>query len=85
LWDEVRGVIANVESGSLEPSQGNTMLKGFTTLISLDRLDVERSELEIQQRRLELDEQERRELLVEMEELRQMVETNNERRGYYGS
>ena len=80
LWDEVRAVIAKVESGELEPPQGNTMLRGFNTLIALDRLDVERSELEIQQRRLELDEQERRELLVEMEELREMIEISREAR-----
>src|SRR5215204_2119791 len=80
LWDEVRAVIAKVESGQLEPPQGNTMLRGFNTLIALDRLDVERSELEIQQRRLELDEQERRELVVEMEELREMIEIGREAR-----
>ena len=80
LWDEVRAVIAKVESGELEPPQGNTMLRGFNTLIALDRLDVERSELEIQQRRLELDEQERRELVVEMEELREMIEISREAR-----
>jgi hypothetical protein len=80
LWDEVRAVIAKVESGQLEPPQGNTMLRGFNTLIALDRLDVERSELEIQQRRLELDEQERRELVVEMEELRKMIEIGREAR-----
>jgi len=73
-------VIAKVESGELEPPQGNTMLRGFNTLIALDRLDVERSELEIQQRRLELDEQERRELVVEMEELREMIEISREAR-----
>jgi len=56
------------------------MLRGFNTLIALDRLDVERSELEIQQRRLELDEQERRELVVEMEELREMIEISREAR-----
>ena len=80
LWDEVRAVIAKVESGQLEPPQGNTMLRGFNTLVALDRLDVERSELEIQQRRLELDEQERRELVVEMEELREMIEISREAR-----
>ena len=73
-------MIAKVESGQLEPPQGNTMLRGFNTLIALDRLDVERSELEIQQRRLELDEQERRELVVEMEELREMIEIGREAR-----
>jgi hypothetical protein len=82
LWDEVRGVIANVESGSLEPSQGNTMLRGYGTLISLARLDVEQRELEIQQRRLELDEEERLVLAQEMEELRELVEANKARRGY---
>jgi hypothetical protein len=74
-------VIAKVELGELEPPQGNTMLRGFNTLIALDRLDVERSELEIAQRRLELDEQERRELVAEMEELRELVELNKARAG----
>src|SRR5918994_2536524 len=76
LWDEVRQVIANVESGALEPPQGNTMLRGYNTLIALDRLDVERSELEIQQRRLELDEQERLELTERLEDLEAALEKN---------
>src|SRR5918995_5311460 len=50
LWDEVRGVIKGVESGDLEPPQANSMLRGCSTLIALDRQDVERSELEIAQR-----------------------------------
>jgi hypothetical protein len=81
LWDEVRAVIKGIESYALEPPQGNTMLRGYNTLIALDRLDVERSELEIAQRRLDLDEQERRELIVEMEELRELVELNKARAG----
>ena len=81
LWDEVRAVIKGIESSALEPPQGNTMLRGYNTLIALDRLDVERSELEIAQRRLELDEQERRELVAEMEELRELVELNKARAG----
>jgi hypothetical protein len=81
LWDEVRAVIAKVESGDLESPQGNTMLHGYHTLINLVRLDIEQSELKIAQRRLELDEQERRELVAEMEELREMVELNKARAG----
>jgi hypothetical protein len=85
LWDEVRAVIAKVESGALEPPQGNTMLRGFTTLIALDQLDVERSELEIARRRLELDEQERLELMREIEELRDIVEAGKGSRARYGA
>jgi hypothetical protein len=81
LWDEVRAVIAKVESGDLESPQGNTMLHGYHTLINLVRLDIEQSELKIAQRRLELDEQERRELVAEMEELRELVELNKARAG----
>jgi hypothetical protein len=74
-------VIAKVESGDLESPQGNTMLRGYHTLINLVRLDIEQSELKIAQRRLELDEQERRELVAEMEELRELVELNKARAG----
>jgi hypothetical protein len=59
-------------------------LRGYNVLIALDRLDVERSELEIQQRRLELDEQERLELVREIEELRDIAALNKERNGHYG-
>src|ERR671911_2031371 len=78
LWGEVQDVIKGVESGRLEPPQGNTMLRGYNTLIALDRLDVARSELEIAQRRLELDEQERLELMREVEELRDLAAMNRE-------
>jgi hypothetical protein len=81
----VQDVIKGVESGRLEPPQGNTMLRGYNTLIALDRLDVARSELEIAQRRLELDEQERLELMREVEELRDLAAMNRERNGYYGT
>jgi len=73
LWDEVRDVITKVEFGNLEPPQGNTMLRGYNTLIALDRLAVERSELEIAQRRLELDEQERLELIGRLEALEDTI------------
>src|SRR3712207_498878 len=73
LWDKVEDVIVGVEAERLSPSQGNTMIKGYTTLIALDRLDVERSELEIAQRRLELDVQERLELVRRLEELEQLM------------
>jgi hypothetical protein len=73
LWDEVGDVIVGVEAERLSPSQGNTMLRGYSVLIDLDKLDVERSELEIAQRRLELDEQERTEILQRLEELEQLM------------
>jgi hypothetical protein len=79
LWDKVEDVIVGVEAERLSPSQGNTMIKGYTTLIALDRLDVERSELEIAQRRLELDEQERLEVLARIEELEEMEKLRKER------
>jgi hypothetical protein len=73
LWDKVEDVIVGVEAERLSPSQGNTMIKGYTTLIALDRLDVERSELDIAERRLALDVQERTELLARLEELEQLM------------
>jgi hypothetical protein len=78
LWDEVEKVIAGVESERLSPPQGNTMIKGFTTLIALTRLDVEHAELEIAQRRLELDEQERTELVQRLEELEAAMEARKD-------
>jgi hypothetical protein len=69
LWDEVRGVIEGVETERLSPSQGNSMLRGFGTLIELAKLEIGQGELEIQQRRLELDEEERTELRGRLEEL----------------
>ena len=82
LWDEVRAVITSVESGALEPPQGNTMLRGYNTLIALDRLDVERSELEIAQRRLELDEHERLELIERLERVEEALKNKDQVRGY---
>src|SRR3712207_1298431 len=79
LWDKVEDVIVGVEAERLSPSQGNTMIRGYTTLIALDRLDVERSELEIAQRRLELDVQERLELVRRLEELEAAVEARKDR------
>jgi hypothetical protein len=79
LWDEVRALIQSVEAGQLDPPQGNTMLRGYSTLIALDRLDVERSELEIAQRRLELDEQERLELVHEIEQMREVLAAREDR------
>ena len=79
LWDRVEDVIVGVEAERLTPSQGNTMIKGYTTLIALDRLDVERSELEIAQRRLELDVQERTELVERLEELELTMEARRDR------
>ena len=80
LWDKVEDVIVGVEAERLSPSQGNTMIKGYTTLIALDRLAVERSELEIAQRRLELDEQERTELLARLEELEALMAARKDSR-----
>ena len=80
LWDRVEDVIVGVEAERLTPSQGNTMLKGFGTLIALDRLDVERSELEIAQRRLELDVQERTQIVARLEELEVLVAARKENR-----
>jgi hypothetical protein len=76
LWAKVEDVIGGVEAESLSPSQGNTMIKGFTTLIALARLDVEQAELAIAERRLELDVEERQELLGRLEVLEEMLEEN---------
>ena len=80
LWDKVEDVIVGVEAERLTPSQGNTMVKGYTTLIALDRLDVERSELEIAQRRLELDVQERTEIVSRLEELEALLKARKDSR-----
>jgi hypothetical protein len=69
LWDEVRAVIEGVESERLSPPQANSMNRCYSTLIQLERLDIEASELEIARRRLELDEQDRRELILRLEAL----------------
>ena len=73
LWDEIRSVIRNVEAEKISPQQGNTMLKGYSTLLGLARYQIEESELEIAQRRLELDEEERLELTKEVEEMRELL------------
>ena len=74
LWDEVRAVIEGVETERLSPPQANSMVRGYTTLIALSRLDIEQAELEIARRRLELDEEERTEVRARLEELEQHVE-----------
>src|SRR5215208_2425068 len=79
LWDEVKSVIEGVECERLSPSQGNTVLRGYGTLIDLAKLDIEQSELEIQQRRLELDEQERLELVSEIEEMHEILAARKEK------
>ncbi len=79
LWEKVEDVIGGVEAERLSPSQGNTMIKGFTTLIALARLEVEHAELAIAERRLELDEQERLELVERMEQLEQAVQARKDR------
>jgi hypothetical protein len=81
LWDEVRAVISKVEEGSLTPPQGNTMIRGYNTLIELAKLDIEQGELEISQRRLELDEEERTTLREDVEALK----AAEERRSPWGA
>jgi len=82
LWDEVRAVIEGVEEKRLTPGQGNTMLRGYNTLIELAKLDIEQSELEISQRRLELDEEERTEIRERLEELEEAHQRQKEARLY---
>jgi hypothetical protein len=84
LWDEIKRVIAAVESEEISPPQGNTMLKGYSTLLGLSRLQIEESELEIQQRRLELDEEERGELIAEVEQLRELLAARKGRSSWAG-
>ena len=78
LWDEVRSVIEGVEAERLSPQQGNTMVRGYGTLIQLSRLDIEQAELDIARRRLELDEEERTEIRTRLEELEQYLETKRD-------
>jgi beta-phosphoglucomutase-like phosphatase (HAD superfamily) len=80
LWEKVEDVIGGVEVGRLESPQGNTMLRGYSTLIGLARFEVEQAELEIAQRRLELDVEERTELIKEVEELRELLEARKDNR-----
>jgi hypothetical protein len=84
LWDEIRSVIAGVESERLTPPQGNTMIRGFHALILLARLEIEKAELEIAERRLDLDIEERTELRRRLEELEEEIDaraiTNGHRR-----
>jgi hypothetical protein len=77
LWDEVRGFIDGVESERLSPPQANSMVRAYTTLIALARLDIEQAELEIARRRLELDEEERTELKTRLEELEQHIQSRS--------
>lgn len=81
LWDEVRAVIEGVESKRLTPSQGNSMLRGYGTLIELGKLYIEQAELEINQRRLELDVEERTDLKERMAALEAHAER---RQGLWG-
>jgi hypothetical protein len=84
LWDKVQAVIDDVEARRLTPGQGNTMLRGYNTLIDLAKLDIEQGELEISQRRLELDEEERTELRGRLEELED-AERRRKGMGIYGA
>ncbi len=82
LWDEVRAIIEGVEFERLSPQQGNTMVRAYTTLIALSRLDIEQAELEIARRRLELDEEERTELRTRLEVLEEGLEQQKAARRY---
>ncbi len=79
LWDEVRSVIEGVESERLSPPQANSMVRAYTTLVALSRLDIEQSELEIARRRLQLDEEERTELRERLEALEESLEREHRR------
>jgi hypothetical protein len=83
LWDEVRAVIEGVESERLSPPQANSMVRGYSTLIALSRLNIEQAELDIARRRLELDEEERGEIWERLEILEEMLEQKGDRR--YGA
>jgi hypothetical protein len=85
LWERVEAVIEGVEIRRLTPGQGNTMLRGYNTLIELAKLEIEQSELEIAQRRLDLDEEERLELIKEIEQLRDLAAMNRQGNGHYGT
>jgi hypothetical protein len=87
LWDEVRGVIEGVEAKRLTPGQGNTMLRGYNTLIELAKLEIDQGELEIQQRRLDLDIEQRTELRDSLEELEDAERRRKEmgKMGIYGA
>ncbi len=78
LWDEVRGVIEGVEAERLSPPQANSMVRAYTTLIALSRLDIEQAELEIARRRLELDEEERTEVRERLEELEELMQARKD-------
>ncbi len=82
LWDEVRGVIEGVESERLSPPQANSMVRAYTTLIALSRLDIEQAELEIARRRLELDEEERTELRTRLEAIEEALDQRKGERRY---
>nr|MBA2712782.1 hypothetical protein [Rubrobacteraceae bacterium] len=74
LWDEVRAVIEGVETERLSPPQANSMVRAYGTLIALERLRIEESDLEIAQRRLALDEEERTEIRARLEELEEALQ-----------
>jgi phosphoglycolate phosphatase-like HAD superfamily hydrolase len=79
LWDEIKRVIHKVEAEEISPQVGNTMLRGYSSLLGLARYQLEESELEIHQRRLEMDEQERGELLAEIEEMRELLQARKDK------
>jgi hypothetical protein len=55
------------------------MVRAYTTLVALSRLDIEQSELEIARRRLQLDEEERTELRERLEALEESLEREHRR------
>lgn len=85
LWDEVRAVIDGVERRRLTPGQGNTMIRGYNTLMELAKLEIDQSELEISQRRLELDVEERTEVRQRLEELEEALSAKNGRGSTWGA
>jgi hypothetical protein len=82
LWDEIKSVIAGVESERLNPSQGNSMIRGYHALILLARLEIEKAELEIAERRLDLDVEERTELRRRLEELEEEIDARTTVNGH---
>jgi len=58
------------------------MVRAYTTLIALSRLDIEQAELEIARRRLELDEEERTELRTRLEAIEEALDQRRGERRY---
>ena len=84
LHADVEAVIADVKTERLSPAQGQALKGLYGVLIALERLHIERDELEIAQRRLELDVEERTQLKRQVEELEAAAAAQNGRRGAWG-